>query len=961
MDKFERYVSSIKRKYRERSINREKQWPPCKSDKLVRLELVEGAKGESFYARHMRGQEQKDIKRIPIKYVDLFKVESGKTPVRKVLVEGDAGIGKTTLSIAVCEDWASERLFKQFKLLLLLPLRHKKIALVGSLRELLKQFHPSQDLCTSVAEYLSDIEGDGVLIIADGWDEIGKKDQLKESFLVELLFEGHLPFASIVITSRYSASAGFHKESYFDRFIEITGFDKKNIIEYIHSEFVTEPRKADHLKQQLEDNPLVESICSVPLNCAIICHLWHHNHKEDLPTTMTELYSKIIRNFIFRNIQKDADYSNISQLSSFDGLPEDLKQPWNVLCKFAFETLAKDKMVFSEDELDEGLTSTDRKNIFCFGLLQESLFLLEDGYGKSYHFLHRTFQEFLAAFHLAKLASQSHTKEDVFRRCDESLTIDGGLNIVRRFLLGIYFNVLKCHSHNAIKPYVSRVCGWYKNQSGRVDLSLCHSAFEAKNDFIYENIVQSLLINGCAYLYSHSAHDCAAVIDVIGHMHDCEIGVHFANCGIRQHQINYLGEVLNGINVKISMLNLQGNKLVSIESLFSAAQAQSSFQSLHILNCSDNMIKTINFLKCPFSSLIEIRLSNNPLGVSGMNTLQTAVAHDSLANLRFLYLENCLRTDNDSINPVDFSNFLRALSGHCPYLITLDLSQNSLGVTGALEFAKIKSQHKNLEWLNDMRLTGTHLGDEGLHSFIETLDSARVCYFNCLQLGDNDIHATGLKCLVEAIDSGKLIFGTILTMMSCINLELKGNPLGLKGLSEIGKLLSSSQGHLTSLSLNRCQLTETLTCDQDVCSELLIGRQLCQMTQNTTLKCLHLDGNKFTGDGVFILASLMRLCLSLEELTTADCGIRTSDFSQLFDKLLNFRSSGATYCQKLNIWMLRGNKINVKVESILIKGRLLFPGLCLAIGIRGNQISDDSTGKQEVRINFKRYGDFISQ
>ena len=50
----------------------------------------------------------------------------GKKPVRKVLVEGDAGIGKTTLCTSVSEDWANGKLFQQFELLLLLPLRQKK-------------------------------------------------------------------------------------------------------------------------------------------------------------------------------------------------------------------------------------------------------------------------------------------------------------------------------------------------------------------------------------------------------------------------------------------------------------------------------------------------------------------------------------------------------------------------------------------------------------------------------------------------------------------------------------------------------------------------------------------------------------------------------------------------------------------------------------------------------------------
>ena len=93
MDKF---VTSIKKKYRDRLINCEEQWPPCHSSKLVRLELVEREKGEGYSANQQRGREESNVKRTPLAYGDLFKVESGKKPVRKVLVEGDAGIGKTT-------------------------------------------------------------------------------------------------------------------------------------------------------------------------------------------------------------------------------------------------------------------------------------------------------------------------------------------------------------------------------------------------------------------------------------------------------------------------------------------------------------------------------------------------------------------------------------------------------------------------------------------------------------------------------------------------------------------------------------------------------------------------------------------------------------------------------------------------------------------------------------------------
>ena len=80
------FITSIKEKYRERLINREEQWPPCHSDKLVRLELVERKKGEGYSANAQRGKsrEDKDVKRTPLAYGDLFKVESGKRPLRKL-------------------------------------------------------------------------------------------------------------------------------------------------------------------------------------------------------------------------------------------------------------------------------------------------------------------------------------------------------------------------------------------------------------------------------------------------------------------------------------------------------------------------------------------------------------------------------------------------------------------------------------------------------------------------------------------------------------------------------------------------------------------------------------------------------------------------------------------------------------------------------------------------------------
>ena len=510
MDKF---VPSIKKKYKDRLINREKQWPPCHSNKLVKLELVEREKGEGSSANTQGGREDK---RTPLAYGDLFKDESGKKAVRKVLVEGDAGIGKTTLSTSISEDWSCDKLFKEYQLLLLLPLRHKKVASAGSLPELLQLLHPDEDVRKSVASYLIKGEGEKVVIIADGWDEVSESNRQEGSFLYQLLFET-FPLMSVVVTSRPSASGPLHRLPCIDRFVEIKGFSKEDIKEYIKSEFSSNEKKAGDLLEQLESNPLVESVCSVPLNCATVCHLWRCL-EETLPSTMTQLYTKIILNVMFRNIQKNDAFKNILSLSNFNALPKDLQQPFWRLCRFAFQMLKKNQIVFSQEELVEflphGLALDDK--ILCFGLLQSVETVLETGHGVSFNFLHLTFEEFLASLYLSRQPPE--TQLEVFRaHCSKSQ-----FTLIWRFFFGICF----CSTELETKCDIKQVQNlhYVANKSNILvkELSLCHCAFEAQNDVVNSEVYHILIASFFKTFGSpRTAHDCAAVLYVIANMQEC--------------------------------------------------------------------------------------------------------------------------------------------------------------------------------------------------------------------------------------------------------------------------------------------------------------------------------------------------------------------------------------------------------------------------------------------------------
>ena len=64
---------------------------------------MEADKKEGFRAGlPQHGAPDDNVKRTPILHGDLFKIEKSKKPAKKLIVEGNAGIGKTTLCTMLC-------------------------------------------------------------------------------------------------------------------------------------------------------------------------------------------------------------------------------------------------------------------------------------------------------------------------------------------------------------------------------------------------------------------------------------------------------------------------------------------------------------------------------------------------------------------------------------------------------------------------------------------------------------------------------------------------------------------------------------------------------------------------------------------------------------------------------------------------------------------------------------------
>ena len=124
--------------------------------------------------------------------------------MRYVLIDGAPGIGKSTLAWELCHKWEELDSLKQYDLVVLIQLREKKAQNAHCFEDLL----PPDNYSFNVKRLLQTIgNGEGVLIVCDGFDELPQEQRQENSVYIDLLQGKHLRKATVIVTSRPSASA----------------------------------------------------------------------------------------------------------------------------------------------------------------------------------------------------------------------------------------------------------------------------------------------------------------------------------------------------------------------------------------------------------------------------------------------------------------------------------------------------------------------------------------------------------------------------------------------------------------------------------------------------------------------------------------------------------------------------------------------------------------------------------
>ena len=328
-----------------------------------------------------------------------------------VLVEGPPGIGKSTLCWELCRQWDTLKSLQDYKIVLQLKLRERRVQNASSLLQIF--YHSDKKISQSVVDKVHRCEGEGVLLIFDGFDEMPTSVvQDKDSLLMELISGTSLPRATRLVTSRPSAL--HHKEECFPReyrHIEILGFTSdESKVRYAELAFKSEPEVLASFKNFALSNPIIKSLMYIPVNCAIISQVYKdiRRSRKLMPKTMTQLYSTLIPVLIKRYMIEKGKWNRHHRIpSDLEDFPKDVILSLNRVSELAYNGLLKEdiQLVFTESDVGEGFQH--------LGLLSETkeMYVCE-GAVSSYSFLHLSIQEFLAAWHVKchpelKLASNS--------------------------------------------------------------------------------------------------------------------------------------------------------------------------------------------------------------------------------------------------------------------------------------------------------------------------------------------------------------------------------------------------------------------------------------------------------------------------------------------------------------------------------------------------------------------------
>ena len=760
-----------------------------------------------------------------VNMLEIFKPHEECSQPRKVLIEGQPGMGKTTYCNKVAYDWAknckAEDSFPDVQVLLLLKCRDIKSDLWEAIDDqlLLKDIKKEEreKFFTFVRDHQSK-----VLLVLDGLDE------LPSHYLPlyeEIIQERMLPKCYLVVTARHEA--GIKLRKCCDTLLEIEGFTKEAVEGFIQRYFKTDERKpiAKKLLDKLGTDASLSGLTANPLNTALLC-LFCEDFQGDLPKGRSLLYHEIVHCVLRR-------YREKKKLPETD---EDLTQLYHAELKhlgsIAWNGLLNDEMYFDESAFRNGASNS----IPEMGFLSAQPGRSKRRQSWCYGFLHKSFQEFFAAFYLScQLVNEEISPDGLLadpRCCNE-------FQQALMFTCGILARRCEAKAMALTASIASQI-----NQSNEVERNNylgtalnCIEEIEKEQGTFGKELARSLgsLLEIQRISRPHAIRDSGAAI--LAHLmatNSTLTELYLSQNGIGDSGAAALAKAVE-INSTLTKLDLSCNRVgdSGAAALAKAVEINSTLTKLDLSynGIGDSGASELAKAVETNSTLTQLKLNSNNIGDSGAAALAKAVEINS--TLTEFYLKA------NEIGDSGAAALAKAVEINST-LTELGLSDNGIGYSGAAALARAVEINSTLTHLY---LNSNKIGDSGAAVLAKAVEINST--LTDLGLSYNGISDSGAAALAKAVEINSTL----------TQLNLNSNKIGHSGAAALAKAVEINS-LLTKLGLSYNEIGEPGAAALAKAVEI-----------NSTLTHLYLNSNKIGDSGAAVLAKAVEINSTLTHLS----------------------------------------------------------------------------------------------